>query len=119
MKDKEFKKICQNIWGFIPIFLFDNYFADITKNDLEKELEIRKVDPPGDCDDRALQLYALIKYYHPDWPFGRAVGKFSNRVGAHAVNICKCDEGVYLIEPKNNSIWKTDSKKDKIKFIEV
>lgn len=119
MTDKEFKKICRNFWGFIPIFPFDSEFINITKNDLEKELQIKKVNPPGDCDDWALQLYAAVKYDHPKWPFGRAVGIFNNRIGPHAVNICICDNEIYLIEPKNNSIWKANSKKDKIKFVEV
>ena len=123
MTNKELYTLFKSVWDIKNIFLFDSRYTDISKDDLDKELKEVQADPHGyaDCDKFALQLYALVKDRHPQWPFGRVMGLIGQHSGPHAVNICVCDNKVYLIEPKRDPeyVWKADPNKDKIKFIEV
>jgi len=88
-----------------------------------------------DCDDFALLLHSDIikqryekiinkKLSKEKWlpiSFGQIWGsKFKGQKMAHAINICyTSDQGVMLIEPQTNEIWKANSKKDKPFFIRI
>lgn len=82
-----------------------------------------------DCDNFALQLHAKVQKYQYDqlktgkagnvpWAFGECMGtKFKGRTEDHAINISLTDEGIYLVEPQTNEIWKADKTKDSPFFV--
>jgi hypothetical protein len=58
-----------------------------------------------DCDNYALQLHAAVDVRHQTWAFGEIVGHvYGMFPGIHAMNVCICEDGVYLIEPKTDEI---------------
>ena len=103
----------------------DNSYIMPTRVELEKLLFDSVVDSYGyvseilDCDDAALLLHAdIIKQRYKDYKSGKipkdqqfplAFGQiwYQSSRGLHAVNICITrDEGVLLIEPQTDKIWK-------------
>ncbi len=82
-----------------------------------------------DCDNFALQLHAKVQKHQYDevlfgtasktpWAFGECLGtRFRGDEINHAINISITDNGVYLIEPQTNEIWKADKTSDKPYFI--
>ena len=88
-----------------------------------------------DCDDFALLLHSDIvrrryqkivkrKLKKDKWlpiSFGQIWGsKFQGQKQMHAINICYThDNGIMLIEPQTNHIWKADKKKDEPFFIRI
>ena len=88
-----------------------------------------------DCDDFALVLHAFVvqnRYIEIEqrklskdewfpWAFGQVWGtKFRGKPTGHAINICLTrDEGVILLEPQNDQIWKADSNRDHVHFVRI
>lgn len=82
-----------------------------------------------DCDNFALQLHATVQKYQYNqmkkgaaskipWAFGECLGTmFRGREEDHAINICITDEGIYLIEPQTNEIWKANKREDNPFFV--
>ena len=73
-----------------------------------------------DCDDFGAILRAYVKQdryvrnaSYP-WPFGEIIGpEFRGIEGYHEVNVCITeDDGVILVEPQNDKIWRPDSADD-------
>lgn len=82
-----------------------------------------------DCDNFALQLHARVQKTQYDmvkagsagqtpWAFGECMGtKFRGKMEDHAINIAITDEGICLIEPQTNEIWKASRKNDSPFFV--
>ena len=93
------------------------------------------IDELWDCDDFALLLNAQIKVQRAEkaregqilqdewfpWAFGECWGtKFQGKKYKHAINICFTrDEGILLIEPQTDEIWKANPKRDQVYFIKI
>lgn len=67
--------------------------------------------PDGsDCDDKALQLMARVRFKYPLWPFGECSGilvndsVFNSKILPHDRNVCITQEGIKIIEPSNDDI---------------
>lgn len=79
-----------------------------------------------DCDDFAAELYVdyrkrAQKHNRTGKPaaFGRIMGwRFNNANSPHAINIFLTANGIYLVEPQDDSIWEATHEKDRPFFIE-
>jgi len=115
------------------IWIMDKRFWVPNKDQLKNLLEISKVDKERfrpqvwDCNNFALHLNSDVKYkamehYNKKLPiaFGEVVGsEFRGRFNMHAVNICFCEEGIYLIEPQDDRIWEAKSENDNVFFVKI
>ena len=133
---KQIRKTITNLWPIRDIWLVDpKYFLlDIDVVDqIIKELSNKKlefIDNVWDCDNYSLLLNAEFKKYQYDcltcsgytkvnytWAFGQCLAKKVKGIDTnHAINIAVCKQGVYLIEPQNDDIWKVDKNKDELYF---
>jgi hypothetical protein len=136
---REFKKLWPDLRWYDIRLADENYWLPKQK-DLEKALAESKVDRMkfinsiNDCDDFALQLHADIKRVRSfmaeyqqipqeewvSWAFGEVFGdKFRGMSMKHAANICATQEGMFLIEPREDRIWLANSNNDNIYFIKM
>jgi len=120
------------------IWLTDREYILPTLSQVKKYLKDSKVihmkfiDDIQDCDDFALQLHAECKRVRgvmvelgdipreewKPWAVGECFGtKFKGVKGSHNLNIAVCEEGIYLIEAQNKSIWPIDINKDTILLV--
>ena len=97
------------------VFAKDTRYELPTLAQLKKclsEVSIKNLKMPNgsDCDDRALQLMARVRFKHPLWPFGECSGiliddnVFGSQFLPHDRNICVTTEGIKVIEPANDDI---------------
>ena len=136
---KDLKEDLKELWSIRDIWFVDpNYFLleikvveDIIKGLSNKKMNFIK--NVWDCDNYSLLLnaefkkwqYICLKCSPPDkpyytWAFGECLAsKVRGRTINHALNIAVCKEGVFLIEPQSDFIWKADKNKDKLYFIKM
>lgn len=116
---KEIHAILNSVWPDLQqIWCFDPEYIYPTRDEVKKFVsenginigDIKAENP--DCDDYALQLHAKIKLY-ANWSFGEV---FANKIQGwsllHSLNICCCQEGVVLIDPRTAHVWLADAEKD-------
>ncbi len=128
------RMLLKDIWPRLRyIWILDRKFWVPSKAQLKNLLKISKVDKEKyiplarDCEDFSLQLNADIKsraldIYRDDLAiaFGEVAGsEFRGRLYMHAVNICFCEEGVYLVEPQDDRIWEATSENDNVFFVKI
>jgi len=122
------------------IWLTDSIYWMPSKLKLEELLvksqvdRMRYITSIQDCEDFALQLHADVKRIRTfdaeagsiprnEWypyAFGEIFGyEFRGRRQNHAINICICDDGIYLVEPQDDRIWAASSNNDKPYFIRM
>ena len=129
------------LWPFFKnVYFFDKEYWLPSKNKIEqlvlqdKTNAIQFIPKLNECNNFALSLYAAIqnvrvwealtgKIPRTEWlpyPFGRIMGTvFRGMAYNHAVNVCFCKEGIYLIEPQDDRMWLASADKDKPYFLEV
>lgn len=123
------------------LWIADSDYWLITEDELKwvvKESpinEYRFVNEGFDCDDFALLFHSHVvemryeeilmnnrdaKKWYP-WALGQVWGtKFQGKKTTHAINICLTkDEGIMLIEPQTDEIWKADPEQDEVFFIRM
>ena len=123
---QEIESRLQKIWPDLQqIWIFDQSLTTPKKGDMESFLEghwinvntIKSENP--DCDDYALMQHAIIKQFH-NWAFGEA---FCDKVGGwsilHNLNICCCEEGVFLIDPKKRLVVEASPINDNILWVRM
>ena len=108
------------------IFCKDTRYAIPIYSELEEAIKRNSVAdlqmPDGaDCDDMALQLMARVRMRHPDWPFGECSGRLyaGHGILPHDRCVCICEEGVYDIEPSNNTIMEANPDNFSVYWIRV
>ena len=121
----------RDIWLLDPkYFLLDSSIVERIIKDLSNK-KMKFTDNVWDCDNYSRLLDAEFKKYQyicakcsrPDklnftWAFGVCMGqRFNGNDINHSVNIALCKQGVYLIEPQTDKIWKADPDRDKLYFI--
>ena len=123
---QQIENMLTDIWpGLNQVWCFDQEYVYPTLEDIKQfvaknsmDISDIKAENP-DCDDFALQLHAKVKRFH-NWSFGEA---FCNKVAGwsvlHNLNICVCQEGVFLIDPKPNRIWQADTTNDNILWVRI
>lgn len=116
-----------SFWKSANIILTDPEYDDILVDDLRAE--IINIKTKGDCDDYARELWCYIRHLHPQWPAGICL---LNRVAGiktnHAMIVCTCTEGVYLIEPQvvwdigmagMQKMWRAHPTEDRFYFVYI
>lgn len=123
---EKIQKSLNEVWPDLEqIWCFDQEYICPTKEEVQQFIvengidisEIKAKNP--DCDDFALQLHAKVKRF-ANWSFGEV---FANKVQGwsklHNLNICCCQEGVFLIEPRKETIWNADAINDNILWVRI
>jgi len=116
----------QSLWPDLDqIWLFDKDYLMPTREEVENFVANNPLDQEAikqtnpDCDDFALQYHALVKR-HFNWSFGEA---FANLVGGwsilHNFNICDCQDGVVIVDPKVGLVRFADSKTDNVLWVRM
>jgi hypothetical protein len=119
---REIQIALQSIWPDLnQIWCFDKEYVAVTSHEVTTFLndggwfpisEIEATNP--DCDDFAVQQFAKVKR-HFNWPFGEVfASKIHGWSVLHSLNICICQDGVILIDPKPHMIWQPDITKDNV-----
>ena len=138
---KSIKKTLIERWPKLrDIWLTDRTYWVPTKEELEEALSLTKTHLqefiPGisECNHFALQLHAemtrlryLSAVYRKipkeewfTWAFGQVMGlEFKGNRMNHAVNLCLTIDGLYFIEPQDNSMWLADPDKSDIYFVRM
>ena len=120
------------------IWLTDKKYYCPPVDQVEEAIKASKVvnklpkDEAFDCDDFALLSNAMVRLYfiEKEWnkknnrwypiAYGEAIGtKWNAWEDVHSANICICEEGIMLIEPQQNIIWKANTKNDNLFFIKI
>ena len=134
---KEIRSTSNKIWDIKNIWLFDpNYFLldiDVVSKIIKvlSNKKLKFINNAWDCDNYSLLLNAEFKKYQYDiiscsrkdkvnytWAFGQCLGrKFQGINMNHAINIAVCKQGVFLIDPQNDDIWRASKSKDDLYFI--
>ena len=123
---KDIQAMLNDVWPNLQqIWCFDQEYICPTKEEVENFItenginidDIQVANP--DCDDFALQFHAKIKAV-VNWSFGEAFGnKIQGWSVLHNLNICLCQEGVILIDPKTKIVWKADTNRDNILWVRI
>ena len=115
--EKEYYAAYQDLRNTGWIFPKDTRYKLPTHDELNnavKESSVKDLKWPdgSDCDDRALQLMARVRFNRPFWPFGECSGLLadSDMFGPgfipHDRCTCLTTEGIRVIEPEDDSISK-------------
>ena len=114
-------------WKPANIILTDTDYVDVEADILRKTI----IDIPakGDCDDYARELWCYLRHLHPQWPVGICLlNKAANIKTNHAVVVCACTDGIFLIEPQvvwniglagMQKMWKAHPVEDRFYFIYI
>jgi len=106
------------------IWLLDKEYELPTLAELEEMIEERLNSPAAkklfelmassddyDCDDRTLQLRAMIKARRPRWPMPECIGFLKELIETvHSRFLCDTEEGLKVIEGEGGSIFDPDLK---------
>lgn len=121
---KEIRKALNKLWPDLEqIWCFDKEYDFPTSDEVKEFLsdewidlsQITALNP--DCDDFALLMHAKVKMIF-NWSFGEAFANKVDRQSAlHNLNICLCQDGVFLIDAKRRTIRKADKDKDNILWV--
>lgn len=122
----EIQEKLNEIWPDLEqIWCFDQEYVWPTQREVEQfvrytDLEMSKIKAKNpDCDDFALQQHAIVKRFS-NWSFGEA---FADKVRGwsvlHNLNICICQEGVYLIDPRKKTAWQAGNRNDNILWVRI
>lgn len=121
---EEIRAQLNEIWPDLQqIWCFDQEYICPTLKELTPFVNDFRIDnikaENPDCDDFALQLHAEVKRF-ANWSFGEV---FANKVHSwsvlHNLNICVCQEGIVLIDPKKKTIWQANSDNDNILWVRI
>ncbi len=95
-----------------PVYLSDTIYEYPTKEQVEKLLRLNIYDAleyrkeEWDCDDYALQLYALAKLINPGWAFGLVWVRHEEWEATHALNFFIDREGsMWYVEPQTSRVF--------------
>lgn len=141
VRSSEIRQKLNDIWPDLEyIWLWDNTFWMPKSSVLQPLLDQSKipkmefVNSFNDCDNFALQFLAesrrkrYMQWKQGNLPedskfpisIGFAFGNmFRGQSKLHAVNVCVCPDGVYIIDtiPSENRLWKADKANDNILFV--
>jgi predicted HAD superfamily Cof-like phosphohydrolase len=102
------------------IWIFDTWKTVFTLEQLEKVLQDTKADrlKLQDCDDYALQLYAMVDLIDQSYAFCEVAG-FYNSVfnDVHHMNLAVLEDDIKIIEPQTDEMFEPDSKKYDIFYL--
>ncbi len=139
IKSSKIRKMIKDMWPNFKkleeIYLQDGFYLSPKLTELEiavKESNVAKMKNLGDCDDYALFSNAFVKKYFID----KGMNKFNGKIytiaygeangtmwngwsDAHTANIAICEEGLILVEPQTEEIWKPNSYDDRLYFIRI
>ena len=130
IKSKNIRTILKNNWPNLKfIWPTDSQYIVMDFDELKdvvKKCSVRGFSSDGelwDCDNYALQLHAKVQSHQyklnkqknlkmkNSWAFGECIGLNNNeslfQMGnpPHAINIAITNNGIALIEPKDDSVW--------------
>ena len=123
---KQFKEFFP-FWKPSNIILTDTDYDDIDSDTLREAV----IDIPakGDCDDYARELWCYLRHLFPQAPIGICLlDKVAGLKKNHAMVVCACSDGVFLIEPQvvwdigltgMTKLWKAHPVEDRFYFIYV
>jgi|GEM_PF-2057702 len=107
----------EQIWCFDQEYIYPT-IEEVAQFVTEKGRPEIKAENP-DCDDFALQLHAKVKRF-ANWSFGEV---FANKVQGmsklHNLNICCCQDGVFLIEPRKRTVRTVNAINDNILWVRI
>jgi len=124
IKVEEIQKSLNDIWPDLQqIWCFDQEYVyptieEVTQFVTESGIDISEIKAENpDCDDFALQLHAKVKRF-VNWSFGEVfASKVQGWSKLHNLNICCCQDGVFLIDPRPKRIWQADSNNDNVLWV--
>lgn len=127
MKSKLIRKELKpffSFWKPANIIITDPEYDNVDADELREA--VINIPAKGDCDDYVRELWCYLRHRRPQWPVGMCfLDKVADQKTNHAMVICPCTTGVYLVEPQvvfdiglkgMQKMWKAHTAEDRFYF---